>query len=286
MRHQLGVALNLFALNPLLQLRLGGLHNIGNLVVSQPAVGVNDRLVKLVARHLAQCRDFHLAHHRQPIDFRFERAQPVRQLFGQHWYHMPREIDRRCAINRLFIKRALGLHIVRYICDRHIQRPVAAFMLVRIHRVVEVFRIFAVNRDKRDIAHVFAANEVDLHDFLDKAPNLLFDRLRPLVGNVVAAQCYVDFQTWRAAVAQHLGNARDRLPAPRRVFHDLRHYKVAIFGVTRTLVRNQYFVRDALAVWHHHPKALLVIIAAYDLREAALQNLDNRAFFAAPIIDT
>ena len=35
---------------------------------------MNDRLVKLVACHLAQCRDFHLAHHRQPIDFRFERA--------------------------------------------------------------------------------------------------------------------------------------------------------------------------------------------------------------------
>ena len=286
MRHQLGVALTLFALNPLLQLRLGGLHNIGNLVVSQPAVGVNDRLVKLVACHLTQCRDFHLAHHRQPIDFRFERAQPVRQLFGQHWHHMPRKIHRRCAINRLFIERALGLNIMRHVRDRHIQRPVAALVLVRINCVVKVFRVFAIDRDKRDIPHVLAANEVGLNYLFDKASNLLLDRLRPFVRDVVAAQCYVDFQTWRAAVAQHLGNARDRLPAPRRVFHDLRHYKVAIFGVTRTLVRNQYFVRDALAVWHHHPKALLVIIAAYDLREAALQNLDNRAFFAAPIIDT
>ena len=286
MRHQLGIALTLFRLNSLLQLRLGGLHNIGNLVVSQPAMRVNDRLVKLVACHLTQCRDFHLAHHRQSIDFRFERAQPVRQLFRQHWHHMPREIHRRRAINRLFIERALGLNIVRHVRYRHIQRPVPALVLASINRVVEVFCVFTVYRDKRDSPHVLAANEIGLNYLFDKASNLLLNRLRPFVRNVVAAKCYVYFQTRRAAVAQHLGNARDRLSAPRWVFHNLCHHKVAIFGIARALVRNQYFVRDALAVWHHDPKALLVVIAAHDLRKAALQNLDNRAFFAASIIDT
>ena len=82
---------------------------------------------------------------------------------------------------------------MRYISDRNIQRPVSAFMLACIDRVVEVFRIFAVDGDKRDIAHVLAANEVSLHDFLDKAPNLLLDRLRPLVGNIVTAQRNVYF---------------------------------------------------------------------------------------------
>ena len=71
MRHQLGVALALLCLNPLLQVRFGRLHNIGDLVVSKPAVGVNHRLVKFVACHLPERRDLHLTHHREPVDFGF-----------------------------------------------------------------------------------------------------------------------------------------------------------------------------------------------------------------------
>ena len=102
----------------------------------------------------------------------------------------------------------------------------------------------------------------------------------------MAAQCYVDFQTWRAAVTQHLSDARDRLSAPRRVFDYFGHHELAIFGIARALVRNQYFVRNTLAVRHHHAEALLVIIAAHDLRESALQHFNNRALFTPPVVHT
>ena len=70
MRHQFGVALLLLCLHALLYSSLGGLHDVGDLVVGKPAVRVNNRLVELVRRHLTQRRNFHLAHHRQTVDSR------------------------------------------------------------------------------------------------------------------------------------------------------------------------------------------------------------------------
>ena len=44
-------------------------------------------------------------------------------------------------------------------------------------------------------------------------------------------------------------------------------------------------MRDALTVWDHHAKALLVIVATHNLGKAALQYLNNSALFTATIVD-
>ncbi len=159
-------------------------------------------------------------------------------------------------------------------------------MLMRINRVVEVFGVLAVDSHEGHIAQVFAPCEIRFVNLFYEARRLLVYRRRPLVGNIVAAQRHIDLESRRAAVPQHLGNTGDRLATTRGILNDLRHHELAIFGASRLLIGNQNFLCNALAVWHHNAKTLLVVIAANDLREAALQNFDYRAFFAAAIVHT
>ena len=57
---------------------------------------------------------------------RVQRAEPVRQLLGQHRDHAIGEVDGRGARPRLAIERRVGLHVVAHVGDRDEQPPAVA----------------------------------------------------------------------------------------------------------------------------------------------------------------
>ena len=66
---------------------LGLLKHGADLVVGQPRMGVNHRLVELVIGHFAGFRHGHFTDHCQPVNLRIQRAQTVGQLLRQHRHH-------------------------------------------------------------------------------------------------------------------------------------------------------------------------------------------------------
>ena len=81
--------------------RLGLLQHRRNLVVGQARVGVDDRLIELVAGHAPGGGDGHLADHGQAIHLGIERAKAVGQGFRQHGDNPLGEIHRVAALLRL-----------------------------------------------------------------------------------------------------------------------------------------------------------------------------------------
>ena len=68
-------------------------------------------------------------------------------------------------MRRLAVERAAGPHIMRHIGDRDDDMPAAAVLRVVIrlgpHRIVEIARILAVDRDQREVAQIGAAAELN-----------------------------------------------------------------------------------------------------------------------------
>ncbi len=69
-RHQISITSFLLGLHSLLQFGFGRLHDIGDFVISESAVGMNHRLVELIGSHLPQRRNLHLAHQCEPVYLR------------------------------------------------------------------------------------------------------------------------------------------------------------------------------------------------------------------------
>ncbi len=105
-----------------------------------------------------------IAHHHQPINIGVQRAQSVGQLLRQHRNDTAREVHRSRTILRFDIERIAGLYIVADIGHRDDQPPpLAAARLgnrLAVNRVVEVARIFAVDRAQRHVAQIDPAAQI------------------------------------------------------------------------------------------------------------------------------
>ena len=124
----------------------------GDLRVRQPRRRAHHAFEEPRARHLALRADAHLADHAQPVDLRIQRAQAVRQRLGQHRQDAVRKVDRRAAILRFLVERANpGSTYVATSAIATMQPPAAAHFFA-VHRVVEVARVFAVDRHQRQLA--------------------------------------------------------------------------------------------------------------------------------------
>ena len=91
---------------------------------------------------------------------RAQRAQAVGQRLRQHRQHPVGEVDRVGAPPGFQVQRIAGAHVVGDVRDRHDQMPAAGIGRVGIglgvHRIVEVARVRAVDRDQRQRAQVDA----------------------------------------------------------------------------------------------------------------------------------
>src|SRR5690606_29533793 len=65
---------------------------------------------------------------------------------------------------------------------------------------------------------------------------------------------------------------------------DAHHDEVAVVRLAVQLRRDEDFLRDALAVGHHHAETLLAVVAAHQLVGLAGQNLDDTPFAPAATV--
>ena len=117
--------------------------------ICHPRIAVDHSVVDLVADDVAVPIDFHHARLHQAIDVRVQAAQSGRQLRRKHVHGALGKIDRRPALVRFLVERAALLHIVRDVSDVHSEPVVAVRQPLNRDRVVEVARMFAVDRDGR-----------------------------------------------------------------------------------------------------------------------------------------
>ena len=83
-----------------------------HLVVSQASTRTKHCRIERIRADLAELREGHLAHQRQPIDIGIERAQSVGDLLGQHRNHAPREIDRRTPRSSIVVEGVVRFDIL------------------------------------------------------------------------------------------------------------------------------------------------------------------------------
>ena len=130
-----------------------------DLRVGQSRMRAEHRRIELVAAELAVPGDRHLAHDRQPIDIRVERADAVRELLRQHRDHAARKIDRGAALARLDVERIGVLHVVADIRDGDPETK-AALLARAVDRVVEVLRGLAIDGDELERAQIAPAANI------------------------------------------------------------------------------------------------------------------------------
>ena len=160
------------------------IQKLRNIRVRKPGGRVKHRFHEFVTLDFAGRRNRHLAYQRQAINVRLQRTHFVRQCFGQHRNHAPRKVHRIAAQPRFPIQRVAGLHVMRYIGNRHQQaKPLA--LAFAIHSVVKVPRGFAVDGDKRQIAQVRASFHVGGSNLFRDLLCQRFNIIRPDVRQIV-----------------------------------------------------------------------------------------------------
>ncbi|MNC22364.1 hypothetical protein D3C75_703630 [compost metagenome] len=265
---------------------IGLLQQLADLGVGQARMGVDHRLVELVAGQLAALRHGHLADHGQAIDQRIQRAQAVGQLLGQHRDHPLGEIHRVAALDRLLVQRRTDLHVVRYVGDGDEQPPAGALDRLGIHRVIEVAGILAIDGDEGQLAQIDALVLVLLLHLGLELLRLGEQRLRPLVGQVVAAHGDLDLHAGRHVVAEHLDHFTLGLTEHRRPHIDAHLDELAVVRRTLLARQDQHLLLDLRIVGHHHGNAALLEEAANQGFVGALEHLDQRAFAPATPVET
>ena len=220
----------------------------------------------------------------KPIDLRIQRAQAVRQRLGQHRQRRGSESRPTCRDSALPCRARILADVVATSAIATISRQPPRTSLA-VHRVVEVARILAVDRDERQLAQVFApALRRGRHAAAVRFG--LGNRLaRKLERQAVRVNRDLGLHA-RRAHARRARGSRDRAPAPcataaRRAATSTTWPACAPPRCPRgTNTR----CADARIVGHHETDAGFVVQASDDLARVALEHFDDRALRPAAIV--
>jgi hypothetical protein len=172
---------------------------------------------------------------------------------------------------------------VAYVGDRHPQAKALAFASAE-HRVVEVFRGFAVDGDEREAAQILSSAKVLLANRIGRGLRLHSRPLRELVRQIELANGDLDLHPGIGVMSEHLGDAPDRLrvAAGRRDQVD-RDYLSGLRapGLRR---RHQDVVRDAPVFRHEKEDTVLGMHTADDAARAALEHFHHGAERTAALV--
>ena len=206
--------------------------------VRHPRIAVDDAVVELGVRHLAHPRDFHQARLHETVDARIQRAEPRRQLRGEHVQGALGEVHRGAALVGFGVERAALVDVVRHVGDVHAEQIVPVRQLLKRDRIVEVARVLAVDRHRLAMAEVSAPADVAWPDLAAETPRLR-DRLVSMdVGQLVLPDDDARVDTGLIEPADHLDDVAERRPrrrsasasARRRPFRRIARCAIRPFG--------------------------------------------------------
>jgi hypothetical protein len=138
--------------------------------VGQPLAAPDQAAVEgRLARRQVRVEE-HLHRDAAAVAMRTEAAEVGREPLGQHRLDTPRDVGRERAIAGVAVKRRSGRHVARDVRDVH-PDAYAVALAAEAERVVEVLRVFGVDREGEEIAEIDAARVA--------AARLLRERRRP-----------------------------------------------------------------------------------------------------------
>jgi len=176
---------------------------------------------------------------------------------------------------------------MRHVGDRDDQAEAVAaphFHRLAVDSIVEVARIFAVDRNQRHIAQIDAMLHVDGTHFVGQFRGGVEGSLAELVRHAVFAHGDFDFHAGVVDVAEHFDDAPQRLRMAARKVRQLDHHHLPDLRLLRVL-RDQDVVADALLFGRDDQRAVLVQQAADHALVRAVGHLDDMAFGTpAPVI--
>ncbi len=123
------------------------------------------------------------------------------------------------------------------------------------HGIVEITRIFAIDRDKGDVAQIDPTFQVCGADCFGQCRSLFFGSIRELVRHIELAYRDFDLHARIVDFAQHLDHTPDGLQMARRLAYDLHSNHLAIFSAARIGRRDQDIVLDTLVFGHDNISA-------------------------------
>ena len=258
-----------------------------HLGVGEARMRADHRRIELVRVDLAGGGDQHVGDHRQAFDVRVQRAQPVGELLRQHRDHAARKVDRGRALVGVGVERLAGLDVVADVGDRDDQAPAvvrldaADLRRLAVDGVVEVARVLAVDRHQCHVGQVDAVLAVGRPDPLRQRGGLRQRLGGEQVRHLVLAHRDLDLHAGIVDLAEHLGDAADRLRVHRRRLGQFDRDHLAGGGVGDRVLRNEDVLAVALVFGRHQPDAALVQQPADDRRALALQDLEHAPFGAA-----
>ncbi len=153
-----------------------------------------------------------------------------------------------------------------------------------VDRVVEVARVLAVDRDERHVGEVDAALAVAGLHFARQRSRLRERRIGEDVRHLVLAHRDLDLHAGIVDLAEHLGDAADRLRVHRRRLHQLDRDDLAGLRVGDAVLRHDDVLAVALVLGREQPDAALVQQPADDRRLPALEDLEDPAFGPALLV--
>ena len=197
---------------------------------------------------------------------------------------------------------AVGVHVVREAARaadaRHHHEPLLGdaqlgkdqgFRIVRFVKshglIIEVPRILAIDGDKREVAQVCPSFFLVLWHFLGESLDLAQHFLRPVDRNLVTADCDIGLHAWREVGAYDFHNTPDSLCTSARLDHEFHDNDVALLGAAEFAARNDDFMRDATIVCFDEAHLALDVQLADNTLMCSLEDLDDRSFAPALVID-
>ena len=149
-------------------------------VVGEALLGVDDGLPNLVVLDRAARRDLHDARVGELVLVRPERADAVRELFGEHRDDAVHEVRARPALVGLGVEEGALLDVVAHVRDVDPELDVAAREPLDVDGVVEVLGVVGVDREDCLVAEVEPALNLGRGDGDGDVVGLLFDLFREL----------------------------------------------------------------------------------------------------------
>ncbi len=156
-------------------------HPLGGLALRRPvgeperprdaAVGelrrrAHERLENPVRRHRAGRIELDFDRETKANRVGQERAQVRRERARQHGDGAIGQVDRAASLERRFVERRAGAHVVRHVGDRNPQAVRTVCAARAPHCIVVVARVFRIDRRKREVGEILPAGERVARNFL------------------------------------------------------------------------------------------------------------------------
>ena len=253
-------------------------QHLANGGVRQPRLAPNHARRQVVLREFHRRIEFHKRRHGEPVFAFPQGTEVVRNPLREHRNGAVGEIDARAALIRFLIQRAPFVDVIIHVRDMHAEPIIAVVEAFERDRVVEIPRVFAVNRENAVVAQIEPFGEFFVGNFVGKGVCLMQRRWRKFSRKMVRVNDNLLVNSRCHGFAENLDDFAVGIAVafvmPENLRHDdlMRLRAQRVFRVNIDLKRQFYVFRDDIAV------IAVRLVCADNASLTALHDLHDFAF--------